>query len=94
MLNLVMLTYIAVLFYVLTPGMYVTFPSRSSKMVVTATHAVLFALVFKLTHKAVWNFSMRMDGFQDAAPNMPPMPNMGGMNKKEGFAKKKAAAHK
>jgi len=85
MLNLAMLVYVAVLFYVLTPGILVSLPSRGSKMVVAATHAIVFAVVFKLTHKAVWKMTMQMSGFQNQ-PAAPPM-----MPKKEGFAKKMAA---
>jgi hypothetical protein len=36
-------------------------------MVVAATHAVVFALIFHFTHKLVWQASMRM-----MAPAMPP----------------------
>jgi len=64
MYNLFMVVYTAVLFYVLTPGILLTLPSRSSKMVVAATHAVVFALVYKFTHKAVWRLSLRLEGFQ------------------------------
>jgi hypothetical protein len=84
MLNLAMLVYVAVLFYVLTPGILVTLPSRSSKMVVAATHAVVFAVVFKLTYKAVWRMTMQMSGFQNQPAAGPMM-----MPKKEGFAKTK-----
>ena len=84
MLNLAMLVYVAVLFYVLTPGILVSLPSRGSKMVVAATHAIVFAVVFKLTYKAVWKMTMQASGFQNQ-PAAPPMM----MPKKEGFAKTK-----
>lgn len=45
--------YIAVLFFVLTPGVLVSLPPRSSKLIVAAFHAVVFVLVFHFTHKAV-----------------------------------------
>jgi hypothetical protein len=37
----------AVLFFVLTPGIVVSLPPGGSKMVVAATHAVVFAVVHK-----------------------------------------------
>jgi len=46
--------FIAVLFYVLTPGILLTLPKGGSKMMVAATHAVVFALVFHFTHKMAW----------------------------------------
>jgi hypothetical protein len=53
-MNVTMLIYLIVLFGVLTPGQFLTLPSvNSSKMNVTLTHAVLFGLVWHLTHKMV-----------------------------------------
>jgi hypothetical protein len=45
--------YIAVLFFVLTPGILVHFPNRGSKLVVALTHGVLFAVIFYFTYKFV-----------------------------------------
>ena len=49
-----MLAFVALLFVALTPGVLDTLPPRSSKLVVAATHGVLFALVYHFTHHAVW----------------------------------------
>lgn len=54
-MNVWMSLFIAVLFFVLTPGVLVRLPPGGSKWVVAATHAVIFALVYHLSHKAVWN---------------------------------------
>jgi hypothetical protein len=70
MQNLFMVIYTAVLFYVLTPGILLSLPPKGSKMVVAATHALVFALVYKLTHRAAWKMSMNFDGFQDKPKNM------------------------
>jgi len=78
MLNLTMLIYVVALFYVLVPGMFLSIPSSGSKKVVALTHAIIFAVIFKLTHKMVWKLSMQMSGFQNA-------PAMPGMLPKEGF---------
>ena len=95
-MNLFVALYSALLFFVLTPGIFVSLPKGKSKMVVAATHALIFAVVYHFTHKTVWRLSMRLDGFQNAPSTMPPMPNMPAMppamptmTKKEGFAKKK-----
>jgi hypothetical protein len=48
--------YSALLFFVLTPGILVTLPSGGSKVVVAATHALVFAIVCHLTHKKVVRF--------------------------------------
>lgn len=59
---------IAVLFFVLTPGVLVSLPSGKGKFVVAATHAVIFALVFHFTNKAVLNFTQQYELFEGAAP--------------------------
>jgi len=51
---------IAVLFFVLTPGILVSLPKGGSKRMVAAVHAVLFALVFHLLHTMVLK---GMEGF-------------------------------
>lgn len=67
MFHPLMLAYVAVLFFVLTPGVLLSLPPKSSKMVVAATHAVVFALVFHLTYKMVWKVVQKMESFQGSA---------------------------
>lgn len=55
MMNAWMILYIAVLFFVLTPGILLSLPSGGSKTTVAAVHALVFAIVFHFTHKFVWN---------------------------------------
>jgi hypothetical protein len=64
------LAYVFVLFFVLTPGVLVSLPPRASKLVVAATHALVFVILFQLTFKAMWKISMQFEGFQPN--NMPP----------------------
>ena len=45
--------YAAVLFYVLTPGVFLSLPPGASRMTVNLTHAVVFGVVLALTHKPV-----------------------------------------
>ena len=47
--------FVAVLFFLLTPGVLLRLPPGGSRWVVAATHAVVFALVYHFGHKAVWN---------------------------------------
>jgi len=49
-----MALYVAILFYVLTPGVLLSLPAGGSKTTVALTHAVVFALVYHFTHKLVW----------------------------------------
>ena len=58
--------FVALLFFVLTPGVLLSLPAGGSKKMVAATHAVVFALVYHLTHKAVSNYLYGMQGFADA----------------------------
>lgn len=78
MFHPLMLAYVAVLFFVLTPGVLLSLPPKSSKMVVAATHAVVFALVFHLTYKMVWKVVQKMESFQGSAgPAAPAAKKMG-----------------
>lgn len=45
--------YIAVLFFVLTPGVLLSLPKGGSKFTVAAFHAVVFALLFHFTQNVV-----------------------------------------
>lgn len=45
--------YLAVLFFLLTPGVVVSLPPGASRTVTAATHAVVFAVVWTLTRKFV-----------------------------------------
>jgi hypothetical protein len=41
------------LFFLLTPGILVTLPTKGSKITVALVHAVIFALIYYLTYKVV-----------------------------------------
>ena len=57
-MNLYMLMYIAVLFFVLIPGQFLTLPSPTSDVFVkNITHAAIFATVYYFTHKMAWNMA-------------------------------------
>ena len=58
-MHIFMFLFVAVLFFVLTPGVLVKLPPKSSPLVVAGTHAIVFALVFTLTHKIVWEWGIR-----------------------------------
>ena len=72
MISPVILTYAFVLFFVLTPGVLVSLPPRGSKLVVAATHALVFVILFQLTYKMVKRVAMRLENFQ--GNNMAPPP--------------------
>jgi hypothetical protein len=55
---------IAVLFFVLTPGVLVSLPPGKGKFVVAATHAVIFGLVFHFTHKTLMNLTQQYEMFE------------------------------
>jgi hypothetical protein len=56
MAHLLMTLFVAVLFFVLTPGVLVSLPSKGTVYTKAAVHALVFAVVFKLTHKLVRKF--------------------------------------
>ena len=54
MFNPIMFVYAFLVFFVLTPGILLSLPPKSGKMTVALTHALVFALVWTLTHKLMW----------------------------------------
>jgi hypothetical protein len=58
---------LGILFFVLTPGVFVTLPPKCSKLVVAATHAAIFVVVFYVLRMYI------REGFQDKyrKPEMP-----------------------
>jgi len=59
--------YTALLFFVLVPGVLVSLPPGGKKTTVALTHAVVFALVYHFTHKAVYRMTLAYEGFEVAA---------------------------
>jgi hypothetical protein len=59
-MNLYVALYLALLFVVLTPGVLLSLPPGGSKLVVAATHGVVFAVVYHLTYKSVLNATRNM----------------------------------
>jgi len=54
-MNWVFSLYVALLFFLLTPGVLLTLPSKGSKrLIVAAVHTFAFWLLWQLTHKFVW----------------------------------------
>jgi len=53
----ILFVYAAVLFFVLTPGILLSLPPKGKKMTVAAVHALVFAVVWGLTHKLVARFA-------------------------------------
>jgi len=62
-----MSVFTALLFVVLTPGVLLTLPSKASgKLVVAIVHGAIFALVYHFTHKAVWEWTRKYEGFENS----------------------------
>jgi|UniRef100_A0A6C0B6V9 mannose/fructose/N-acetylgalactosamine-specific phosphotransferase system component IIC len=55
MIHWLMVGFVAVLFVALTPGVLLRLPPGGSKLVVAATHGLVFALVYHFTHAAAWS---------------------------------------
>jgi len=51
--------YIVALFFVLTPGIFLSLPSGGSKTAVALTHALVFGLVWHFTHKKVETYELK-----------------------------------
>ena len=59
-MNVYMSLYVALLFVALTPGVLLSLPPGGSKLVVAATHGVVFALIYCLTKNYVMNATRNM----------------------------------
>jgi len=53
----VMFLYTALLFFLLTPGILLTLPPKGKKMTVALVHALVFGVVFALSHKTIMRLS-------------------------------------
>ena len=49
--------YIALLFFLLTPGVLVRLPPHSGTRTVAIVHAIIFALLYHYTCKPIWNLT-------------------------------------
>lgn len=71
-MELYMSLFVAVLFFVLTPGVLLRLPTGGSKLMVAGVHALVFALVFGLTHKLAMDLLYK-EGFADVATKADPV---------------------
>jgi hypothetical protein len=53
MINVLIFVYMALLFFVLSPGILVTLPPKANKYKVAAVHGLIFTLIGAFTHIAV-----------------------------------------
>lgn len=56
-MNIIMFLFPALLFFLLTPGILLSLPSGGSKTVVAATHAIVFAIIFSLSHNMIMSIA-------------------------------------
>jgi len=55
-MNIAMFLFLAILAYLLTPGVLIVLPSQnSSRVMVAVTHALVLSAVYAVSHKAVFN---------------------------------------
>lgn len=69
-MELYMSLFVAVLFFVLTPGVVLRLPPGGSKLMVAGVHALVFAAVFGLTHKLAMDMLYK-EGFANAVKGCP-----------------------
>ena len=74
MFHLGMFLFSVALFFALTPGILVSLPPKGKKYTVAAVHAVIFAVVWQLTHKAVGYLTEGFVAAQKLKNYKPPQP--------------------
>jgi len=52
-MSILVIFYSILLFFLLTPGILITLPRKSSKTIVALTHAIVFGIIYHLTHQFV-----------------------------------------
>jgi hypothetical protein len=72
-MNWIITIYIALLFFVLSPGVLLRIPSKGKLITVAAVHAIVFAIVWHFTGKLVWKASVpaKHEGFREGAKSCP-----------------------
>jgi hypothetical protein len=75
-MSLLVILFSALLFFVLSPGILLRLPKNGDKYTVAGVHALVFALVFGLTHKFVWRLGrrLRLEGMEGMDGNVNPVP--------------------
>jgi hypothetical protein len=63
-MNFLMIIYIVILFVLLTPGVVLRLPSKSTLLTVAIVHGLVFALVFHFTHRHVYRLTIS-EGFEE-----------------------------
>jgi len=59
-MSLLVILFSALLFFILSPGILLRLPKNGDKYTVAGVHALVFAVVFGLTHKFVWKLGRRL----------------------------------
>lgn len=61
-MNIVVFLFMVLLFVALTPGILLSLPPGGSKTTVAFVHGIVFALVWYVSHKAIWEASLSILG--------------------------------
>jgi preprotein translocase subunit SecG len=74
-MNILLFIILVVLFVLLTPGVLVYLPPKSSKLTTAITHGVIFAIIWSLTHKFLSRTTSRLTSmtFLEGATTMTPV---------------------
>ena len=84
MRSIVVSVFAAILFFILSPGMFLRLPKNGSKTTVTGVHALVFAVIFYFAHGMVYRY-FNPSGRREGMTTVPGKKPTG----KEGLAKKK-----
>jgi len=73
MMNIVLFIIFVLLFVVLTPGIVVSLPPKSSKLITAITHGFIFALIWTLVNKFLFKATtMKTVTFKEGVENIKP----------------------
>lgn len=78
-MNILLFLILVVLFVLLTPGIVVCLPPKSSKLTSAITHGLIFAVIWSLSYKFLWRTTSRMtsmtflEGMEQPKPKPKPI---------------------
>jgi len=57
--------YIIFLFFVFVPGVFISIPSKGSKMLVAGVHALIFGIIFHFSNRIIHRVGISLEGFTE-----------------------------
>ena len=64
-MDILMIFFTALISFIISPGIFFTFPKSQSKWVIALTHAVIFAVLYEMVEKTLEQITRRLESYTD-----------------------------